>query len=493
MKRGLLTLALLATLNGGAQAQALVALVEQGQFAAVADALRSGADVSQRSPDGTTALHWAVYHGEVELVRDLLDAKADPNVRNDYGSSPMGEAAAVGNTVLLRLLLEAGADVEAANAEGQTALMAVARTGNIEAARLLIDRGADVNATESWGGQTALMWAAARQQPEMVSFLIAQGAEVDQRAIDRNWERRVTAEPRVKEMHTGGFTALLYAAREDCLDCAKALLAGGADINKPDPDNISPLLMALLNQRFDIAKYLVEQGADVDQWDYWGRTPLYMAVDTNQATGSYRGELPPIQHSTGLEVARLLIDRGAQVDYALKLAPLPREIAFDRANDNGVMNTGSTPLQRAAYGGDLAMMKLLLDSGANRQLANVNGVTPLIALTSTEGTRSHLKDEATVIEGLKLLMDAGGDINQHGGTRNETPLHTAVRRNWQEVVRFLVDNGADLQAEDQRGLKPLDWALGRADSQTLGNFDVVGELPEMAALLRDLMQEEQAQ
>jgi ankyrin repeat protein len=468
-------------------AQALAELTEQQNFAAALELVQSGADVNQPTVDGTTALHWAAYFGNIELAARLLRAEADPNTRNDYGSSPLLEAATVGNVEMLKLLLDGGADVESANPEGQTALMAVARTGNLEAARLLLGHGADVNVAEAWGGQTALMWAAARQHPALVSLLIEQGATVDQRAIDRNWERRVTAEPRVKEMFTGGFTALLYAVREDCLDCVKRLLAAGADINKPDPDNVSPLILALLNMRYDIAKYLVEQGADVNQWDYWGRTPLYAAADLNILPASARGDLPPLQSTTALEVAGMLLERGAEPNYYLKLAPPPRNIVFDRAGDNGVMNTGSTPLQRAAYGADIDMMRLLLEHGADLSLANVNGVTPMIALSNPGGSRNRNKSEQTVMQGLALLMQAGADINQHGGINGETPLHTSARQNSLEVVKFLVAQGADLHAKDRNGLIPLDYATGKADTQSLGNFNVVGELPEMAALLQELM------
>jgi len=470
------------------QAQSLVELVESRQFDEALRVVSTGVDVNQPSSDGTTALHWAAYYGNVELARRLLRAEADPGTRNDYGSSPMQEAAAVGNVEMLELLLENGANVESPNVEGQTALMAVARTGNVDAARLLVQKGADVNAVEAWGGQSALMWAAARKHPAMIDFLITQGAEVDRRAIDRNWERRVTSEPRVKEMQMGGLTPLLYAVRENCLECVKRLLAAGADINKPDPDNISPLLLALLNMRYDIAKYLVEQGADVNQWDYWGRTPLYMAADTNIVPLSQRGDPKPVlEKASGLEVARMLLERGANPDYALKLPPLPREIAYDRANDYPVMNAGSTPLQRAAYGADVEMMKLLLDHDADFSLGNLMGVTPLIALTTNSGTRGRNKNEDTVIAGLDLLIGAGLDINQQGGANLETPLHTTARANWLEVVKYLVDKGADLYAQDKNGLLPLDYATGKADSQTFGNFDMVGELPEMAALLQQYM------
>jgi ankyrin repeat protein len=488
MKKLILTAGLL--LAAQAQAQTLVELIEQQNFDAALEAVASGTDVNALSVDGTSALHWAAYHGNAELVQRLLRAEANPDTRNDYGSSPMSEAATVANTEILELLLDAGADVESPNVDGQTALMAVARTGNLEAAELLLDHDANVNAAETWGGQTALMWAAARHHPEMIDVLVKHGAVVDQRAVDRNWERRVTSEPRVKEMFTGGFTALLYAARENCLECVKRLLDAGADINKPDPDNVSPLIMALMNSRFDVAKYLIEQGADVNQWDYWGRTPLYTAADMNILPMSYRGDLPPVENTSGLEVARMLLERGADPNYGLKLAPPPRNIAYDRAGDNPVMTTGSTPLQRAAYGCDIEMMQLLLEHGADMSLGNINGVTPMIALTSQGGSRNRNKNEQTVIQGLKVLIDAGADVNQKGGLFEETPLHTTARLNWLSVVEFLVkDLGADLQAKDNRGLIPLDYATGKADTQSLGDFNVVGELPEMAALLTGLMDE----
>ena len=132
-------------------------------------------------------------------------------------------------------MLDAGADVESPNAEGQTALMVVARTGHVDAARLLLERGAHVNAHEAFGGQTALMWAAAQKQPEMIRCSLEHGATVDARGIAHDWERRVTAEPRIKIMQTGGFTPLLYAAREGCVACVEPLVAGGADIDLSDP------------------------------------------------------------------------------------------------------------------------------------------------------------------------------------------------------------------------------------------------------------------
>ena len=210
-------------------------------------------------PDGTTALHWAVQQNDVELVTRLIRAGAKVNVKNDFGSTPMAEAAVVANAALLGALLEAGADVESPNADGQTALMVVARTSQVDAARLLIQRGANVNAVEKWRGQTALMWAVAQHQPEMVRELLARGAQVNARSTVNNWQRQVTAEPRAIYRPVGGLTPLLYAAREGCVECARALVEKGAEINLADPEALSPLLTAIINMQFDAAAYLIRR------------------------------------------------------------------------------------------------------------------------------------------------------------------------------------------------------------------------------------------
>ena len=157
----------LVSLSGVLQAQNLVQLLENKNFAGAEALLKSGVDANQKSSDGTTALHWAAYYGNAELVKSLLRAEADPATHNDYGSSPMMEAATVGNTELIKLLLDAGVDAESANPEGQTALMAVARTGNLDAAELLIKAGANVDAATRDRLRKLLHLEAVRAHPNL--------------------------------------------------------------------------------------------------------------------------------------------------------------------------------------------------------------------------------------------------------------------------------------------------------------------------------------
>ncbi len=179
--------------------------------------------------------------------------------------------------------------------------MAVARTGNVEAAELLLKHGAKVQDREQWGGQTALMWAAAQSQPQMIRLLLKHGAHVDERSTVRDWQRRVTAEGRPKDMYRGGLTPLLFAAREGCIDCMQALLDKHADIDLPDPDGTTALIMALLNYHWDAAKFLIEAGADVNLWDIYGQTPLYVAVDMNtpRSRTTHRTAVDGCRHRRG--------------------------------------------------------------------------------------------------------------------------------------------------------------------------------------------------
>ena len=441
----------------------LVDTVQAKDHDAAVALISAGADVRERSADGTTALHWAVYNDDVDLVQRLIKAGADVSAVNDYGASPLRQAATVADPVVIKTLLKAGALANEANSEGETPLMIVARTGNVESARLLLSHGAKVNAKEQWGGQTALMWAAAQKQPEMVQLLIAHGANVNDRGVVRDWQRRVTAEGRPKNMNHGGFTPLLYAAREGCVPCAKELIKAKADINLSDPDGTTPLILALMNMRFDMASYLVQAGADVNKWDFYGNTPLYVAIDMNTLPRGGRPDLPSLDNTTGLQVAALLLEKGADVNAQLKLRPQYRNGVFDRGGDQ-VLSTGATPLLLAAKVGDIDAIKLLLKYKPLVDLPTATGVTPLMAAAgmghSFNPTRGRFKTDDQAAEAVKLLQEAGATINGHD--RNGlTALHSAAEHGWNDTVKVLVADGADLQPKDAKGLTPIDHAAGR--------------------------------
>jgi ankyrin repeat protein len=410
-------------------------------------------DVNRREVDGSTPLQWAVYHGDVAEVRRLLNAGADVSMANNYGATPMGLAAEVGNAEIIKLLLEAGADADSPNPEGQTALMAVARTGNVEAAELLVKYNATVDAREQWGGQTALMWAAARRHPQMMQFLISKGTDVNARSIHRDYQRHVTAEGRPKSLDSGGFTPLLYAARENCAACVEVLLRNGADIDLPDPDGVSPLLVAIMNANWDLAKQLIVAGADVNQWDIYGEAPLFTSVGLRNQVSGGRASIDPLNETNGLTIVRMLLERGANPNMQLFFRP---------ANLLGSTNTrGSTPLIRAAANADLEVVKLLVERGADVNLNMADRQTAIMAVLAGRAS------EAQALEMIRVLHEAGAEINvtalvnHREESRGGTALHYAVRKRYKEVIQRLASYGIDMNARDQDGLTALDYTQSR--------------------------------
>jgi ankyrin repeat protein len=458
-------------------------LVNSGKHSEALAMIAAGTDVNEQSEDGTTGLHWAVYQKDADLVRRFLAEGADPNITNDYGASPATVASEHGEFEIMEALLDAGGDRESPNAEGQTLLMAVARTGRTDTAQLLLERGADVNARESWGGQTSLMWASSQQQPAMVTLLLEHGANPDDRSKEHNWPRWVTSEPRNKSLDPGGFTPLLYAAREGCQSCVEALLDHGADIDLTDLNGQTPLIMAMQNLHYDTANLLIDRGADIHRWDWFGRTALYSAIDLNLLPSSRRGDLPSVDRITALDLARTLLEQGAYVDMRLKKEPPFRggdRGYTDGSPDSRVLNGGATALHKAAKAGDIEAVKLLLEFDARVDIANmVYEVTPILAAagvwrvygifmeTPISGVFTTAEEAAQV---MQLLLDAGADIHERGAN-GQNVAHGSAKAGWNAALELAYDQGVDFSARDVGGYTPRDLALNMGHIETVELID----------------------
>jgi ankyrin repeat protein len=489
-------------------AEELISAAQRDDATVALAAISDGVDVNAKSADGTTALHWAVYHDNVALVQRLIAADADVSAANEFGSTPLVEAATVGNAAVISALLDAGAAVDAPGADGQTALMIVARSGNTAAAEALLEHGADVNAREIWREQTALMWAAAQNQPAMTKLLIEHGADVDARSAVNDWPRQVTGEPRRMYRPFGGLTPLLFAAREGCLECARSLVAAGANVDLPDPKGVTALFLAIDNFHFDTAKLLIEAGANPNKWDWWGRTPLYSAVDVNTLPHGGRADRRSVDTTTSTEIIAMLLEAGAWPNVQLKLLPPYRHIGDDRGCDT-MLVTGVTPLLRAAKTFDTEAIRLLIEHGANLDLPNDGGVTPVMAAAGVgsvecdprgygPGIPHYLAPdtEQRSIASLKLLLDAGARIDARtisgrAGARSagRTALFGAAFWGWNDVVDYLVERGAKIDVAERAGLTPVDAAMGRAGGHGRGATIEVFE--DTATRLRELCERQE--
>jgi ankyrin repeat protein len=468
--------------SGAVAQESLADLIQRGRSADARALVEAGADVNSAQADGTTPLHWAVYRLDTALVDLLLERGAQPDVTNAYGSSPLSEAINAANTGLVLRLLEAGADVESPNLDGQTALMLAARVGSLWIARALIDNGAAVNARETWRNQTALMWAADTAAADVVTALIAAGADVRVRAATNEWSAQITSEPRAQYRPTGGLTALLYAARSGCTACIDSILDAGATIDRPNPDGVTALMIALDNARFGTAMRLIERGANPHVWDWWGRTALYVAADASSYNRRSSDPAPQSEVSAA-EIAALLLEAGVDPNPQLNMHRPSRGGNIGRFVDD-LLTTGATPLLRAAIGHDVPFVQLLLEHGAYVDLPNVMGVTPLMGAAGVGISRRDRAIDTSgdvqrrAIRALELLVAAGADVNARiVSTYNrsariarpstmteregQTALFGAVKWGWADVAQFLLEHGADATLRDERGFTSVDAALGR--------------------------------
>ena len=522
----------------------------KGDLAAVQSLLPDKADVNAPQADGATALQWAAYRDDLEMAGILIAAGANAKTPNREGATPLYLASLHGSAKMIAKLLDAGADPNELGPEGETPLMLTARSGNIAAMQLLLDHHADVNAKDKIRNTTALMWATEQSHPEAVKFLLAHGAdpgavtEIDTRnsrnnlantvkqrlngAFGVNGQRnRRDAALRAAEARKspngeaspeddfasffrrpapkdgGGLTALAYAARENCIECAKALVESGADVNQRTKYGWTPLLVATQNRHYKLAAYLLAHAADPNIPNNGGWSPLYLATDNrNIEGGDYPVRAADMDH---FDFIKLLIAKGANVNARVcGVESTPEECKGDSTETRTnftmqwLFEDGATPFLRAAQSADVELMKLLLEHGANPKIFTAHNVTPLAVAAGigwVEGVTFEWSPEQN-LEAVKMCLDLGIDPNV-ADDEGRTSLHGSAHKGRPEVLQLLVDHGADLNAHDGgsrdsingallgKTWMPIDWARGLV---RVGVQSAIAH-PEAAALIAKLMTE----
>jgi ankyrin repeat protein len=487
------TLAALSVPHAGLAADhvSVIESVKAGDLSAVRNSLSQTGNPSQTEPDGTTPLHWAVERNRLDIVQALLAVGASVNAKNRYGVTPLELAATTSNASVTQALIKAGAEIKAFAPETGSILSRAACTGNPEVIKLLLAAGADANFAEVTSGQTPLMWAAAEGHSDAVKTLLAGGARVDTKAHSDQ-------------------TALFYAVRKGDIDSVRTLLAAGADVNtrtapempggrggsqsrapsgaKYSPSGDSMLVVAILNNNFDIADLLLKKGADPNAaGTHW--SPLHALLRIR----NYEEFQFPAPKGTGtlnsLEFAKHLLANGAN--------PSARADSHTMRRAPGDQNydefEGATPFFLAAKAGDLPMIHLLLDAGADHTTPTGLHTTPLMVASGVGCvTGQWIEPENDILATVKILVDElKADVNVRND-RNETALHGAACRAMDSVVRYLADKGAKLDVRNSDNQRALDIVVeGIAKPVSIGGVPIekIGYSDHTAALLKKLMTE----
>ena len=494
----MLTVVGVAGLEAAGTTVRLIDAVKQGNVTAVKALIAQHSNVNAAEPDGMTALHWAARANDVQAAQLLVRAGASVKAVSRYGITPLALAAQNGSAAMTDLLLKAGADANGATPEGETVLMTAARTGNADVIKSLVAHGATVNTVEQWQGQTPLMFAASQNNGAAVKALIELGAKPNEKSKLLSFPefKFETSGMVVTVLPRGGWTPLMYAARDGAIDAVGALADAKADLNLPDPDGTTALMLAIMNAHFDTAAVLIDKGADPNVVDSTGMTALYVSVDMHTLGPMMSRPSPKlVDKIDAAEVVKQLLAHGANPNPRLKRPIIGRH---HTPTGDASLGEGATPLARAAKSNDLQVMRLLLDAGADPRLTIKDRTTVAMiaaaggAVVGAYAVAIPVTEESS-LEALKLCVEHGVDINAFN-TNGLTALHNAVTRGSVKIVKYLAEQGAKLDLRDKQGRLPLDIALGVGGAGRRGGGGGAARgrgaaqpSGEMAALLRELM------
>ncbi|XP_040441024.1 ankyrin-2 isoform X33 [Falco naumanni] len=409
-----------------------------------------------KKSDSNASFLRAARAGNLDKVVEYLKSGIDINTCNQNGLNALHLAAKEGHVGLVQELLERGSSVDSATKKGNTALHIASLAGQAEVVKVLVKEGANINA-QSQNGFTPLYMAAQENHIEVVKYLLENGANQSTATEDGFTPLAVALQQGhnqavaiLLENDTKGkvrLPALHIAARKDDTKSAALLLQNdhNADVqskmmvNRTTESGFTPLHIAAHYGNVNVATLLLNRGAAVDFTARNGITPLHVA--------SKRGNT---------NMVKLLLDRGGQIDAKTR--------------------DGLTPLHCAARSGHDQVVELLLERGAPLLARTKNGLSPLHMAAQGDHVEcvKHLLQHKAPVDDVtldyltalhvaahcghyrvtKLLLDKRANPNARA-LNGFTPLHIACKKNRIKVMELLVKYGASIQAITESGLTPI--------------------------------------
>jgi uncharacterized protein len=468
--------------------------------------IKAGADANSAKANGTTALMTAAASGSVDAVKVLLKNGARVNDKESaHGQTALMFAAALNRDAVIRELVAHGAEsnlvssvtkiervrfdqdgniVEerpAAATPASTPAAGGGRGGRRGAAAEAAPKPVEAKPTEAKPGETAGAAADARDEAadaqaaaealktanetakaeldifssklgfKSAAYLIAK-AKLQAGDVANRAPRRVGPE------FAGGNTALLYAAREGHTAAVRALVESGADVNMVSADKFSPMIIAITNGHLDVAKYLLDHKADPKLVTVSGLTALYAVIDVQWAPHAWFPQPATEQEKISyIDLMKDLLDKGADINAAVGEKLWFRSFTNDFT---WVDPGGSTPFWRAAQASDIVAMKFLIAHGADPKINTKSGTTPLMAAAGIGWAASwSVNAPYPLIDAVKYCVELGNDVNA-AENRGYTALHGAAYLGNNDMVNYLVEKGAKVDAVTKAGDTVADMANG---------------------------------
>jgi ankyrin repeat protein len=470
--------------------------------------IAKGADINTETSNGETALLAAAWANNTEAIKLLIDKGAEVNIKTNSGLTLLHVSTIFDNIEMLKFLIDNGTDINAIDIKGDNLLIKALEECRIDTAKMLISKGLDVNfipedgisalmtvclmntkndrTKENLSGSTLARFEMYSQDDyfELIELLIANGADVNAKGF-------------------GGMTALGAATSFDNTEAIKLLIEKGADVNAKDNNGQTALFYATTFDNAEAIRLLIDNGANVNQKIKMGSEEANLLSFVVMKDWIYKNTSPEKQQAT-LNTIQLFIDKGADVNagfplfyaaFMVKSKEITQLLIDNGADIDRLTHDAVSILDMLVSHGHYEMLKLFIQKGADINLKNISGKTPLLGAIGLKENdpfeKIHKDDSRNALEKLlllesyedgnadriiKLLVESGTNLNTQCDITKNTALMQAVKYNDYESIKLLLNHGADVDIQDSHGLTALMYAENKKIRNLLLRSDAKGLL-----------------